>query len=94
MYMQLDSKDPLFDDCQSVCTKWAGKDVKRPNGKCFGFSSKMADHFAPTPKGDPRPQSSSVCFPNGIFNTSVTPASVELAGTCANPLLPIAQIRK
>ena len=89
---QLDSADPLFNDCQSICTKWAARDVKCPNGQCFGFSIKMADNFAPIPKSEPRPQAAPGCFPNDIFNIPVTPASPDLAGTCANPLLPITQI--
>ena len=88
---QLDPADPLFNDCQSVCTNWAAKDVKCPNDECFGFSVKLADNFAPIPKTEARPQAAPVCFPNSIFNIAVTPAAPDLAGTCANPPLPITQ---
>ncbi len=91
---QLDKLDPLFNDCQSVCTNWANKDVPCPDGKCFGFSVTLSPDFAPIPKDQPRPQPTPGCFPNKIFNIPVMPASLELAGTCANPLLPITQLCK
>jgi len=91
---QLDKLDPLLNDCQSVCTNWANKDVPCPNGKCFGFSVTLSPDFAPIPKDQARPQPTPGCFPNNIFNIPVMPASLELAGTCANPLLPITQLCK
>ncbi len=88
-----DPKNPQqFIDCQSVCTNWANKDVECPNGQCFGFAVTLSDKFEPIPKAQPRPQPTPGCFPNNIFNIPVTPASDDLAGTCANPLLPITQL--
>ncbi|MGH7925594.1 MAG: hypothetical protein ACREQH_13500, partial [Candidatus Binatus sp.] len=89
---QLDQMDPLFNDCQSVCTNWANKDVVCPAGKCFGFAVTLSDKFDTIPKNEPRPQPDPGCFPNDLFNIPVTPASAELAGTCANPLLPITRL--
>ena len=89
---KLDKMDPLFNDCQSVCTNWANKDVACPDGKCFGFGVTLSDKFDTIPKGQPRPQPAPECFPNNIFNIGVTPADPSLAGTCANPLLPITRL--
>jgi hypothetical protein len=88
---QLSNTDPLFNDCQSVCTNWANKDVPCPDGKCFGFAVTLSDKFDTIPKSEPRPQPTPGCFPNDVFNIPVTPAAPELAGSCANPLLPITQ---
>jgi len=88
---QLSSTDPLFNDCQSVCTNWANKDVPCPDGKCFGFSVTMSDNFETIPKDQPRPQPTPGCFPNDVFNIPYEPAMVD-AGTCANPLLPITRL--
>ena len=90
---QLDSGDPNFNDCQSICTNWANKDVQCPAEKCFGFSVTLSPDFATIPKSESsRPQPTPGCFPNSVFNIGVTPASADLAGTCANPLLPITQL--
>jgi hypothetical protein len=91
---QLSSMDPLFSDCQSVCTNWANKDVVCPNGKCFGFSVTLSDKFETIPSGQARPQPTPGCFPNSVFNIGVTPAGDDLAGTCANPLLPVTRACK
>ena len=88
---QLSNTDPLFNDCQSICTNWANKDVACPDGKCFGFAVTLSDQFDTIPKSQPRPQPTPGCFPNDVFNIPVTPAAPELAGSCANPLLPITQ---
>ena len=47
---QLSNTDPLFNDCQSVCTNWANKDVPCPDGKCFGFAVTLSDKFDTIPK--------------------------------------------
>ena len=85
---QLDSKDPLFNDCQYVCSNWANKDVKCPNDKCFGFSIKMSSEFETIPKDQPRPQATPACFPNDIFNISVTNVGAGLAGECSSAVIP------
>jgi len=63
----LDELDPLLNDCQSVCTNWANKDVPCPDGKCFGFSVTLSPDFAPIPKDQPRPQPTPGCFPTGAL---------------------------
>jgi len=88
---QLDSGDPLFNDCQYVCSNWANKDVKCPNDKCFGFSIKMSSKFETIPKAEPRPQATPVCFPNDIFNISVTNVGADLAGVCSSAVIPAFQ---
>jgi len=89
---QLDAMDPNFNDCQSVCTNWANKDVQCPADKCFGFAVTMSPEFATIPKSAPsRPQPTPGCFPNSVFNISVTPASAALAGTCLTASPPTAQ---
>jgi hypothetical protein len=85
---QLDSGDPLFNDCQYVCSNWANKDVKCPNDKCFGFSITMSSKFETIPKGQPRPQATPACFPNDIFNISVTNVGADLAGDCSTAVIP------
>jgi cell migration-inducing and hyaluronan-binding protein len=85
---QLDSNDPLFNDCDSVCGKWANKDIKCPNGKCFGFSVTLSDKFETIPKAEVRPQPTPGCFPNDIFNISVTNVGAGLAGDCSTAVIP------
>ena len=85
---QLDLNDPLFNDCHYVCSKWANKDVKCPNDKCFGFSVTLSDKFETIPKAEPRPQATPGCFPNDIFNISVTNVGAGLAGDCSTAVIP------
>ncbi len=85
---QLDPNDPLFNDCDSVCGKWANKDIKCPNGKCFGFSVTLSDKFETIPKAEVRPQPTPGCFPNDIFNISVTNVGAGLAGDCSTAVIP------
>jgi hypothetical protein len=85
---QLDKTDPLFSDCQYVCSNWANKDVKCPDGKCFGFSIKLTKNFTTIPQGDPSPQPTPECFPNNIFNISVTNVGGDLAGQCSTAVIP------
>ena len=85
---QLDATDPLFNDCQYVCSNWANRDVKCPNDKCFGFSVQLSSKFETIPKGEPRPQAAPTCFPNDIFNVSVTNVGAGLAGDCSTAVIP------
>jgi hypothetical protein len=75
----LPTSDGLFNECQSVCGKWAGKDVDCPQGGCFGFGVKLPTGFTTGPKPNlpPSPQ----CFPrNDDWNTPFTLAPQSVAG--------------
>jgi hypothetical protein len=79
---QLDSTDPNFAGCQSICTNWANKDVQCPAERCFGFSVTLPSDFATIPSTVvPRPQPTPDCFPSN-FNISESAATMDLAGTC------------
>ena len=79
---QLSADDPNFNDCQSICTNWANKDVQCPAERCFGFSVTLPSEFATIPSTVvARPQPTPGCFP-ADFNISESAVTTDLAGTC------------
>jgi hypothetical protein len=93
----LGASDPLFKDCQSVCSKWAGHDIDCPvtlgsdnklHSSCYGFGFKLPGQFANgtshTPKG--------ACYPNNTdWNVPFIKADQNTAGSCYYTKLPTYQ---
>jgi hypothetical protein len=44
---KLSDKDPLYSQCQAVCSKWTTADVDCPEGGCYGFKFWLSDNFKP-----------------------------------------------
>jgi hypothetical protein len=42
---KLDTKNPLFSQCQAVCSKWTQSDVDCPEGGCYGFMFHLDGDF-------------------------------------------------
>jgi hypothetical protein len=83
----LPSTDPLYADCQSICSKWAGKDIDCPSGGCFGFGVKLPAGFSTGPKPNLPPVQK--CFPqNTDWNVPFVAASSSAAGSCFYNVVP------
>ncbi|HEX7288012.1 MAG TPA: G8 domain-containing protein [Candidatus Angelobacter sp.] len=80
----LGGSDPLYQQCQAVCSAWTNKDVDCPDGGCYGFGVKFPDGFEAKEQYKPPVPS---CYPDDS-NWNVKFHRRDDAGSCTYKTLP------
>jgi cell migration-inducing and hyaluronan-binding protein len=86
----LNQNDPLYGQCNAVCTKWTAKDIDCPKGGCYGFEFYLDPNFKPLDQAQvPAP----VCLKQSDagWDINFVPATKPLAGSCFYNSLPGSQ---
>ncbi len=78
---KLNQQDPLYGQCQAVCSKWTQSDVDCPEGGCYGFMFHLDENFKPENQAQiPTPACLTEDSPG--WNIPFDPAKEGLAGSC------------
>jgi cell migration-inducing and hyaluronan-binding protein len=78
---KLSQQDPLYGQCQAVCSKWTQSDVDCPQGGCYGFMFHLDANFKPENQAQiPTPACLTKDSPG--WNIPFDPAKAGLAGSC------------